>query len=647
MRPTAATQQPTRFPMLLSPPLASRERSQSQCARPALQRSFGCAYLAPPSRSPSPGAEPPARAASPEEAAGRDSRSLLRVPGRGRSLSAGSRDELSSDANDSTREVQALHEQYSSSSSASGASLDVAPAPAPARRRPVVLPPPSRPGSPTSHGGEHWDAPLTLYCPLAETYAAPRASHLLCEEPLPEPAAQGRNCNERSEAERELELRARLRIDELPCGLAGRVFGLASVRGLSPRTPEQLRESRPGIDLFLVLDTSGSMSGTKMALLGDTVSHLVSQLSARDRLSVVTFSAYPRVVCNMRCVSEGAAAELSQSIAGALVAQGGTCLSAALTTALDLVNARAQRNSVCAVLLLTDGCDTVSQPADVDRMCAALRAVRASGACAVHTFGYGPDHDSNTCAEIARLGAGVFTYVPDNENVGPAFASVLGGLMSVCAQRLVLTVRPCEGASIEAVRTYFETTTLPSGAVQVAIPDMFEGERRDTVIDFAVFKTEAPLAEQRVAEVELAYSQPGREGTRTVRATFAMQRPAEIAKQVAANFEVEAHAVRYEVADALGKVQELAGKRDFIRALSILCRYITYVEQLPKSNLVDALLHDLRECQRRMSLIKWDSDGMAMVAAARQEQYQQRSWSVTSFFSTRQMHIMAETFHSA
>ena len=47
---------------------------------------------------------------------------------------------------------------------------------------------------------------------------------------------------------------------------------------------------RAGIDLIVVIDVSGSMRGTKIALVKDTLYFMISQLKEYDRLSFITFN---------------------------------------------------------------------------------------------------------------------------------------------------------------------------------------------------------------------------------------------------------------------------------------------------------------------------------------------------------------------
>jgi len=76
-----------------------------------------------------------------------------------------------------------------------------------------------------------------------------------------------------------------------------------------------------------------------------------------------------------------------------------------------------------------------------------------------------------------------FTFVEDVDQIGPAFAGAIGGLSSVAAQRVEVTL-DCRVA-LKAVHTPF-TTSRSGDRATVQIPDMLAGERRDLLVELSV-----------------------------------------------------------------------------------------------------------------------------------------------------------------
>jgi Mg-chelatase subunit ChlD len=68
----------------------------------------------------------------------------------------------------------------------------------------------------------------------------------------------------------------------------------------------QIEETRPGLDLVCVIDTSGSMSGDKIALVKKTLRFALTKMTEWDRLSLVVFSNTARKLCRLiQCTENG------------------------------------------------------------------------------------------------------------------------------------------------------------------------------------------------------------------------------------------------------------------------------------------------------------------------------------------------------
>merc|ERR1712025_660021 len=119
-----------------------------------------------------------------------------------------------------------------------------------------------------------------------------------------------------------------------------------------------------------------------------------------------------------------------------LAAGGGTSIAAGLDTALSVMERRRQRNKVSAILLLTDGQDGSTRSRLPELL---QRAARAN--CAIYAFGFGRDHDAALLSEIAEQAQTPFTFVEDTNKIREAFAGAVGGLCSMVAQGVQLTIQ--------------------------------------------------------------------------------------------------------------------------------------------------------------------------------------------------------------
>lgn len=133
-------------------------------------------------------------------------------------------------------------------------------------------------------------------------------------------------------------------------------FGLGGyyrtpVEEVLPLTSRYEKEKElPSVAMVLVMDKSGSMQGTPIALARQAAKATVELLGPRDQMAVVGFDSQAYVVSDMRHASEVAA--VSDAI-DTLAAGGGTHMYPGMQVAYDLLMATSAR--IKHVILLSDG----------------------------------------------------------------------------------------------------------------------------------------------------------------------------------------------------------------------------------------------------------------------------------------------------
>lgn len=61
--------------------------------------------------------------------------------------------------------------------------------------------------------------------------------------------------------------------------------------------------SRTSVDLICVIDVSGSMQGSKLNLVKDTMKVLIEILTPSDRLSIITFDSDGERICPLKAAT--------------------------------------------------------------------------------------------------------------------------------------------------------------------------------------------------------------------------------------------------------------------------------------------------------------------------------------------------------
>jgi len=113
-------------------------------------------------------------------------------------------------------------------------------------------------------------------------------------------------------------------------------------------------EMRSSLDLYCVLDISGSMKGSKFELLKASVLKLIQVLHNGDRLSITVFAQKAEVVLDMKTL-DAATRQKAFRVVEALRAEGGTNMGEGLQAGINIWKAQTNRNQVSALLLFSDG----------------------------------------------------------------------------------------------------------------------------------------------------------------------------------------------------------------------------------------------------------------------------------------------------
>ena len=95
-----------------------------------------------------------------------------------------------------------------------------------------------------------------------------------------------------------------------------------------------------------------------------------------------------------------------------------------------------------SVLLFTDGKANygITNPKTLEKA-ARNTIMQIARNTNLFTFGYGTEHDANMLRTIAEAGNGLFYFIENQESIPESFCDCLGGLLSVAAQNLVLTLK--------------------------------------------------------------------------------------------------------------------------------------------------------------------------------------------------------------
>ncbi|KAL1345473.1 hypothetical protein HN51_019203 [Arachis hypogaea] len=375
-----------------------------------------------------------------------------------------------------------------------------------------------------------------------------------------------------------------------------------------------VENSRAPIDLVTVLDVSGSMAGTKLALLKRAMSFVIQNLSSSDRLSVVAFSSSARRVFPLQRMTDAGRQQALQAV-NSLVPNGGTNIAEGLKKGAKVFVDRRWKNPVGGMILLSDGQDTYtgnSRP----RLGANYRSLvpdtfqrnNDTGLhIPVHAFGFGIDHDATSMHSISEMSGGTFSFIEAEDVIQDAFAQCIGGLLSVVAQELqveVACVNPRLQLSSVKAGSY-ETSLMDNARMaSIQVGDLYAEEERNFLVTLNV-PAETYGGDMSLLLVRGSYREPiTKEMVNLEPTQVKIERP-DVARELDVSVEVDRQRNRLYAAEAMAEARVKAERSDLAGAVSVLENCLKALSETVSSRAGDrlcvALLAELKEMQERMA----------------------------------------------
>ena len=192
---------------------------------------------------------------------------------------------------------------------------------------------------------------------------------------------------------------------------------------------------RPPLNLAVVLDKSGSMTGAKLEKTKQAAVMLVDRLAPEDIFSLVVFSDDAEVLVPAQHVEDKDA--LKDKIES-IEAGGSTALYAGVQMGADQLQEYFSSKRINRIILLSDGLANVgpSSPRQLRRLGSDL----AERGISVTTIGVGDDYNEDLMAGIAQASDANYYYVQDTKKLPEIFAKELGELLTVAARDVRIEV---------------------------------------------------------------------------------------------------------------------------------------------------------------------------------------------------------------
>ncbi|MEM6280053.1 MAG: VWA domain-containing protein [Verrucomicrobiota bacterium] len=237
---------------------------------------------------------------------------------------------------------------------------------------------------------------------------------------------------------------------------------------------------RMPLNLAIVLDRSGSMSGGKLEQAKQAAEMLVDQLGPKDVLSLVLYESEVEVVLHAGKVGKRQP-EIKRLIRR-IQTGGSTALYGGVQRGGKELGEYFSKERINRVILLSDGIANVGPSSN--REIAKLGSQLAKKGMSVTTIGLGEDYNETLMTALAEASDANYYYVADVETLPDVFRNELGELKSLVARDIQIRIKCPKG--VRPIRFLGRPDELKSQTSEFSFGTLAGGQTREIYLECVV-----------------------------------------------------------------------------------------------------------------------------------------------------------------
>ncbi|MGH7944362.1 MAG: vWA domain-containing protein [Opitutaceae bacterium] len=276
------------------------------------------------------------------------------------------------------------------------------------------------------------------------------------------------------------------------------------------------RDLRPPVNIALVIDRSGSMSGDKIVKAREAALEAVRRLSPDDIVALVVYDTNVQTLVPAQRVGNGR--RLEQAIRGIEVG-GNTALYGGVARGAAEVRRHIEdRRFVNRVILLSDGLANVgpSSPENLGRLGASL----VKEGISVTTIGLGLGFNEDLMTRLAQCSDGNTYFVGYSGDLPRIFSAELGDVLSVIARRVIIEID--FPAGVRPLKFVGRDGIIRGQRAELTLNQLYGGQEKFALVEVEVAPSK-PGVELEIARARVSYENAIDQRTTTVTAKRSVQ----------------------------------------------------------------------------------------------------------------------------
>jgi Ca-activated chloride channel homolog len=254
-----------------------------------------------------------------------------------------------------------------------------------------------------------------------------------------------------------------------------KVIAKVTLKALKTRSTSD----RPPVNLSIVLDRSGSMTGDKLAKAKEAAVEAVKRLSSKDVFSLVVYDHTVQTAIPAQHVKD--VEEISAKIRS-IQPGGRTALFGGVTQGASEIRKHIEDKYVHRIILLSDGLANVgpSSPEELGRLGAAL----VKEGISVTTVGVGIDYNEDLMTKLSQNSDGNSYFVESSKDLPKIFATELGDVLSVRAKKVTICIECPEG--VRPISIIGRDGRITGQRVEILLNQLYGGQEKYALLELEI-----------------------------------------------------------------------------------------------------------------------------------------------------------------